>query len=380
METSQFIVNKKNDKFVHYQKINILGEPNVGKSSLIALMENYDSDNFQLDFNSKEESFDISSALVEQTKLIEIDFNEDKNLYFNVYETSLDRFDSIRMNLDILLLQTECIIIMWDNNSPTTFENIPPLISAIEATLKQREIEVPIFVLQNKMDLPFDEDEINDAKDKLFESINKLKNNSNVKYKEISLKDNKDNFYELIVDIGRKLSENSFEEKKDIYNIKYYHPLKPLNKNEKSNKKILKCVLLGSQGAGKTSFLKSLVGESISDSKPTNEIGNFTFSCKFKEEKFDFIIIDTVGQERYTSLTKSFYREAQIFLLFFDVTDEESFNEINYWIEGIEEYEFVLVANKIDETENRCIGKKKGKDLAKVFNVKYLEISCLKKI
>ena len=40
------------------------------------------------------------------------------------------------MNLDTLLVQTECIIIMWDNSSPKTFENIPSFISIIEIVLK----------------------------------------------------------------------------------------------------------------------------------------------------------------------------------------------------------------------------------------------------
>lgn len=166
-EDNPNIENNKNDKYVHYQKINIFGEPYVGKTSLISLMENYDSNIFQLDFNSSEESFYTSSGMVEQVKQIEINLNEDRNLYFNVYKTNIDRFDSIKMNLDTLLVQTECIIIMWDNSSPKTFENIPPLISTIEDSLKQNEFKVPIFVLQNKMDLKFDLDEISVAKEKI---------------------------------------------------------------------------------------------------------------------------------------------------------------------------------------------------------------------
>ena len=113
-ENNQIIENNKNDKYIHYQKINIFGEPYVGKSSLISLMDNYDSEIFQLDFNENEESFYTSSDMVEQVKQIAINFNEDKNLYFNVYETNIDRF--IKMNLDTLLIQTDFIIIIWDNS------------------------------------------------------------------------------------------------------------------------------------------------------------------------------------------------------------------------------------------------------------------------
>ena len=230
-EDNQNIENNKNDKYIHYQKINIFGEPYVGKSSLISLMDNYDSEIFQLDFNENEESFYTSSGMVEQVKQIEINFNDDKNLYFNVYETNIDRFDSIKMNLDTLLIQTDCIIIMWDNSSPKTFENIPPLISTIEDCLRQSEIKVPIFVLQNKIDLKFDLDEISIAKDKFDESIKKLKENKNITYKEITLKENqKKDFYELIGTIDDKLSENSSKKINDIYKVKYHHPLKQCKK------------------------------------------------------------------------------------------------------------------------------------------------------
>ena len=386
-EDNPNIENNKNDKYVHYQKINIFGEPYVGKTSLISLMENYDSNIFQLDFNSSEESFYTSSGMVEQVKQIEINLNEDRNLYFNVYKTNIDRFDSIKMNLDTLLVQTECIIIMWDNSSPKTFENIPPLISTIEDSLKQSEFKIPIFVLQNKMDLKFDLDEISVAKEKFDESIKKLKDNPNITYKEITLKDNqKRDFYELIGEIDAKLSENSPKKINDIFKVKYHHPLK--QKINKKGTKIINCLLLGNQGSGKTSFIKSLLGEIITNLLSTIGLEKTPFNFSVEGKDCTFIIQDTAGQERYGSLAKSYYRYADAFLLFFDVTNKESFDTVQRWIKSIveskgninDQYELFLVANKIDETDIRKIGKTQGKELATKYNIKYFEISCLKKI
>lgn len=314
-EDNPNIENNKNDKYVHYQKINIFGEPYVGKTSLISLMENYDSNIFQLDFNSSEESFYTSSGMVEQVKQIEINLNEDRNLYFNVYKTNIDRFDSIKMNLDTLLVQTECIIIMWDNSSPKTFENIPPLISTIEDSLKQNEFKVPIFVLQNKMDLKFDLDEISVAKEKFDESIKKLKDNPNITYKEITLKDNqKKDFYELIGKIDAKLSENSPKKINDIFKVKYHHPLN--QRIDKMGTNIIKCLLLGNQGSGKTSFIKSLLGEIITNLLSTIGLEKTPFNFSVEGKDCTFIIQDTAGQERYGSLAKSYYRNVDAFLLF----------------------------------------------------------------
>jgi small GTP-binding protein len=350
-------------------------------------MENYDSNIFQLDFNSSEESFYTSSGMVEQVKQIEINLNEDRNLYFNVYKTNIDRFDSIKMNLDTLLVQTECIIIMWDNSSPKTFENIPPLISTIEDSLKQSEFKVPIFVLQNKMDLKFDLDEISVAKEKFDESIKKLKDNPNITYKEITLKDNqKKDFYELIGEIDSKLSEISPKKINDIFKVKYHHPLKQkINKNVTN---IINCLLLGNQGSGKTSFIKSLLGEIITNLLSTIGLEKTPFNFSVEGKDCTFTIQDTAGQERFNSLAHSYYRNADAFLLFFDVTNKESFDTIQRWIKSIveskgninDQYELFLVANKIDETDIRKIGKTQGKELATKYNIKYFEISCLKKI
>jgi len=88
-------------------------------------MENYDSVSFQIDFNSNEESFYTLPSLVEEIKEIKINYNKDKYLYFNVYESNIDNFDLIKLNLETLLFQTECIIIIWDISCPKTFINIP---------------------------------------------------------------------------------------------------------------------------------------------------------------------------------------------------------------------------------------------------------------
>ena len=92
-------IDEENTDKIHYQKINIFGEPVVGKSSLISYLENYENDNFIIEENKSINSSNESSSLVEQIKKIKIELNEDKNLYLNVYEANIDRFDTIRMNL-----------------------------------------------------------------------------------------------------------------------------------------------------------------------------------------------------------------------------------------------------------------------------------------
>ena len=45
--------------------------------------------------------------------------------------------------------------------------------------------------------------------------------------------------------------------------------------------------------------------------------------------------MDTSGQERFNPLSKKYYEKADGVLLHYDITDEESFKSIDYWIEEV---------------------------------------------
>ena len=137
-------LDQKNSDIIHYQKINIFGEAGVGKSSLISHMENYDNDNFKLkenDLFKSNSSLDsnIEQSLIEQIKRVKISINDKSNLFLNLYETNLVNYDDIKINLDTLLLQTECIIIMWDSSKYETFDNVPNFYSTINKGMQDNK-------------------------------------------------------------------------------------------------------------------------------------------------------------------------------------------------------------------------------------------------
>ena len=66
-----------------------------------------------------------------------------------------------------------------------------------------------------------------------------------------------------------------------------------------------------------------------------------TKTVKFDDmnEEIKFEIWDTVGQEKYRSLTKIFYKDSSVAILVYDITNKRSFEEIkNYWYNQIKEY------------------------------------------
>lgn len=61
---------------------------------------------------------------------------------------------------------------------------------------------------------------------------------------------------------------------------------------------------------------------------------------------------DTAGQERFRTITSSYYRGAHGIIVVFDVTDQESFNNVKQWLNEIDRYanenvNKLLVGNKV---------------------------------
>lgn len=385
---------KKKSDCVHYQKINILGDLGVGKTSLISLMENYDDQNFQIKNNLTEsEIFDsnnFSSSLVEQIKKVEIHINEENHLYFNLYETNLDRYDSIKTNLDTLLMQTECIIIIWDKSRADTFDNIPNLIASINEGIKEYKFRnVPIFLIQNKIDLDIRKSEINEIENDIKDSIEKIQKEKNIICQEISLLE-KDNFYELISQINKNMKIfnkilNSNINYRNPYLVKFRHYSKIATDFEIMDNNIqINCVLLGDCSVGKTTFFKHFYNknENKNLNLSTISIESLLLLAEVNNEKIYVKISDTAGQERFLSISKNYIRNSDVILLFFDVTKKDSFDRIENWISIIEETigndsEIILIANKIDQASDRVIYQKETNEKASKYNLKNFECCCL---
>jgi len=381
-ETPNNVMKKEKD-MIHYQKINIFGEPGVGKSSLISYLENYDNNDFVIeDQNVLNKSMNsvnsiiAPSSLVEQIKKIKIKLNEDKNLYLNVYETNIDRFDSIKMNLETLLFQTECIIIMWDNNVKS-FGNIIQLIKTIKEYFKNKN--VPLILIRNKNELDYgrpSDQENNIDIDKSIEGIQK--DDPNIIYKSISLL-NKIDCSDILLEIDRNIDRTNVENKNEVIDlVKIDFPIKQLNEREKCNE--IKIALLGDSNTGKTSFLFILSGKSIENMTSTVGIGETIFYAYIKNEKYKIKIFDTAGQENYRSIAESYIKDMDGFLLFINVAKKESFDSIDYWKNFINENnlskQILLLGNKIDESEKRDTKKAEVKEYAENNNIKYIECSC----
>ena len=91
-------------------------------------------------------------------------------------------------------------------------------------------------------------------------------------------------------------------------------------------------------------------------------------------------IWDTAGQERFRNIISSYYRGAQGIMLVYDITDLESFQNLNSWLIEIEKnasknvYK-ILVGNKCDMESERKVTIEQGKDFAMQYGMKFFETS-----
>jgi GTPase SAR1 family protein len=75
---------------------------------------------------------------------------------------------------------------------------------------------------------------------------------------------------------------------------------------------------------------------------------------------------DTVGQERHRSLVTNYVRDAHGALIVYDITKQDSFDDIEYWIDfvknhGLNDCVKILVGNKTDLEQHREVSKADGK-------------------
>ena len=149
-----------------------------------------------------------------------------------------------------------------------------------------------------------------------------------------------------------------------------------------SAKYILKILTLGDQNVGKSSIiLKYTEDKFIEEWKSTLAIDFKTKLIKKGNELIKLTIYDTAGQEKYRYLIKNYYSGSNGILLVFDITDRNSFQNLNDWLVELENNSdlnnlfIYLIGNKNDLQEKRQVTYEEANSFAKSKNIPYIEIS-----
>ena len=153
---------------------------------------------------------------------------------------------------------------------------------------------------------------------------------------------------------------------------------------EKPKELEAKIVLLGNINVGKTSIASRYCKNTFNDHH-INTIGGAYQQQKVVLNNGAIVklhIWDTSGQERFRAMTNLYYRDAQVALLTYDITNESSFVGIEFWIDELkykvenENMILFLVGNKCDASdEERKVAKNRAKKFADDNNCLFFETS-----
>ncbi|KAL2917599.1 ras GTPase [Polyrhizophydium stewartii] len=144
---------------------------------------------------------------------------------------------------------------------------------------------------------------------------------------------------------------------------------------------LFKLLLIGDSGVGKSCLLLRFADDTYTESYISTIGVDFkirTIELEGKTVKLQ--IWDTAGQERFRTITSSYYRGAHGIIVVYDVTDQETFNNVKQWLQEIDRYASegvhkLLVGNKSDLESKKVVDFKTASDFATQLGIPFLETS-----
>ena len=230
------------------------------------------------------------------------------------------------------------------------------------------------ILVQNKLDLESTRQVTS------FEVKEFLDANQSLDGQEISIK-NGDNVKELLKKINVAVNESKNELPTNIVSEAVDKKLGLMN-----GQGALSFILIGDSTVGKTCFLTRYFKNQFNETfLSTIGIDKEIKHVKVGNDSYKMTLWDTAGQERFKCLPKKYYQNADGVLLLFDVTNEDTFNNVANWMKDVKENSnkdgkesdiaLYLIGNKIDKPD-RVISKETAETQAKSLGMKYFEVSC----
>ena len=144
----------------------------------------------------------------------------------------------------------------------------------------------------------------------------------------------------------------------------------------------IKAILVGESQTGKTCLLNKLISNIfIENPGSTNVAENLEKDFTVNDKTVTLDIWDTAGQEKFRSLNKIFFKDAEIAFLVYDITKKKTFEEIkNFWVDQVRTFSgentlFVLVGNKADLYTKEEVNENTGQEFANEINAVFGQTS-----
>jgi Ras-related protein Rab-1A len=150
---------------------------------------------------------------------------------------------------------------------------------------------------------------------------------------------------------------------------------------------LLKIVLVGDAKIGKTSLFNAFLSNTDTyDYLPTMGVDFGFKKVRIEDTLIKIALWDTAGIEHYRSITHNYYKGSDIIILLYDITNIQSFNNINIWLYNINKYIddtipyiIALVGTKFDLNKKRQVSEIDAANYAKANNMYFMEVSSMTK-
>ena len=236
-----------------------------------------------------------------------------------------------------------------------------------------------IIVTENKID---SDRQLSEESIKSFMNEHEIKDNMKISIKEET----------GIKELSDKIKEYVNHKEEDIPNnfschLKNEYKLDNKEVNISKESKTINIIFLGNTMVGKTCLYLRLNKNYYKESfLSTIGIERQIKTFKYKDEIYKINLCDTAGQDRYRTLPRKYYQNANGIFLLFDLSNKESFNDISVWMNEVKNnlgstkdntqgLIIYLIGNKLDKLD-RVISREEAEDKASFYGIKYFEISC----
>uniref|UniRef100_A0AC34RKM8 Uncharacterized protein n=1 Tax=Panagrolaimus sp. JU765 TaxID=591449 RepID=A0AC34RKM8_9BILA len=140
-------------------------------------------------------------------------------------------------------------------------------------------------------------------------------------------------------------------------------------------------VVVGSGGVGKSALTLQWVQQYfVTDYDPTIE-DSYTKQCFLDDSVCKIEVLDTAGQDEFSTMREQYLRTGDGFLLVFSVTNRESLEYVKKLHRHIDRlrdrdnFPMILIGNKCDLEDERQISQDEAKKVAAELGISYLECS-----
>ncbi|CAF1136818.1 unnamed protein product [Rotaria sp. Silwood1] len=144
---------------------------------------------------------------------------------------------------------------------------------------------------------------------------------------------------------------------------------------------LFKILIIGDSGVGKSTILQRFAHDYFSTEYVATIGVDFQIrTLEIDSKRCKLQIWDTAGQDRFKCVVSSFYRNAHGVIICFDITDLESFRNVNNWLEEATRYcpeqtPMILIGTKSDLKSRRMVSYEMIKTYAEQKQLSYLETS-----